>query len=244
MSVAVTNPFSELLRGLTREQLHQFDDETLSRIANYCRQEEYDRIDALCAQELASFDLGPLYWVTTHTKTENVQYAEQGLPFLAPFPRKSYFVPLFAEVLRKHKQLFIPKSRTMMTSLSSMCFATWAAQWHKAETIVQTANEDKCAHLIDYVRTFYEHQPEWLKQRHPLKRKSIYSISWEGGGEVASIPSGADKIRAFHPTYYIQDESAFLPEGEECLGAVLPTGARIMCISSAGPGWFAVQCQR
>jgi hypothetical protein len=61
---------------------------------------------------------------------------------------------------------------------------------------------------------------------------------------VAAIPSGADKIRAFHPTTYVQDESAFMVEGEEALGAVMPTGAYVICISSAQAGWYGDQCTR
>ncbi len=125
-----------------------------------------------------------------------------------------------------------------------MGFATWAAQWHREETVVQTANEDKAAHLIDYVRQLWDNQEEWLKARHPLVRRSSFSIAWQGGGEVAAIPSGPDKIRAFHPTRYIQDEAAFLPDGEECLGAVVPTGAYVICISTARAGWFGDACER
>jgi len=201
-------------------------------------------LESIFAQEVASFDAGPLLWLTQFSATENPQFERQKLPFLAPFPKRSYFVPLFAEFLAKHDQLFIPKSRTMMTSWAAMAFATSRAQWHREETVVQTANEDKCAHLIDYVRQLWEHQPAWLRDRHPLVRRSTYTITWQGGGEVSSIPSGEGKIRAFHPTWYIQDESAHIPEGEACLSAVLPTGARVICISSAAPGWFASQCQR
>jgi len=88
-----------------------------------------------------------------------------------------------------------------------------------------------------------DNQEPWLKQRHPLMRRSAFTIAWEGGGEVSSIPSGADKIRAFHPTTYVQDEAAWLPEGEDCLNSVRPSGARIIAISSARAGWFADQCQ-
>jgi|SRR5215469_1231288 len=54
----------------------------------------------------------------------------------------------------------------------------------------------------------------------------------------------AHQIRqcSFHPTTYVLDEAAHIPEGEECLGAVRPSGARIVCISTAAPGWFADQC--
>ena len=242
---AAANLFSDgLLRSLTPAQLEQFDDETLRRLANYVRTSQHDRMESLFAQEVASFDAGPLLWLTQHTATENPQYEKQGLPFLAPFPKRSYFVPLFAEFLAKHHQLFIPKSRTLLTSWSAMAFAASRAQWHREETVVQTANEDKCAHLIDYVRQLWDNQDPWLKDRHPLVKRSTYALAWQGGGEVSSIPSGEGKIRAFHPTWYVQDESAHIPEGEACLGAVLPTGARVICISSAAPGWFADVCQR
>lgn len=178
------------------------------------------------------------------TQTENPQFEAQGLPFKAPFPKKQYFVPLFEEFLKRWKQLFIPKSRTMMTSWAAMGFGFWAAQWLKEETVVQTLSEDRAVHLTDYVRQLYDNQEPWLKQRHPLAKHNQFTFSWAGGGEVSAIPSGADKIRAFHPTTYIQDESAFMPEGEAALGAVMPTGANIICISSAAPGWFGDQCQR
>ena len=29
-------------------------------------------------------------------------------------------------------------------------FATWSAQWKQEETVIQTMNEDKALHLIDY----------------------------------------------------------------------------------------------
>src|SRR5947207_11076000 len=132
---AVANLFrDELLRSLTPAKLEQFDDETLSRLANIVRTSQHDRMESLFTQEVASFDAGPLLWLTQHTATENPQYEKQGLPFLAPFPKRSYFV------------------RTMMTSWAAVAWATWRAQFHREETVVQTANEDKCAHLIDYCR--------------------------------------------------------------------------------------------
>jgi hypothetical protein len=242
---AAANPFNdELLRHLTPAKVQELDDESLRRLASYVRNSKYDRIEKICAQSVASFEAGPLWFLTNLTSTENPQHDAQGLPFKAAFPRKSYFVPLMNEFLARHPILFVPKSRTMMTSWAAMGFAAWAAQWKKEETVVQTANEDKCLHLIDYVRQLWDNQEPWLKQRHPLIRRSSFAIAWEGGGEVAAIPSGADKIRAFHPTTYVMDEAAYLPEGEDCLAAVSPSGARIIAISSARAGWFGDQCER
>jgi len=235
---------SELLRCLTPEMLHTLDDDTISRLANYLRDEEHDRLEALCREETACFDSGVLYWLTNLTETENPQHEAQGLPFRAPFPRKGYFVPLFGAFLKKYEALFIPKSRTMLTSWSAMGFAAHRGQFFREETVVQTANQDRCEHLINYVDQLWNNQPQWLKDRHPLSRRSLTTIAWVDGGEVSAVPSGADKTRGFHATWYMQDESAHLPEGEECVNVVRPSGARIICISSAGPGWFAHQCAR
>jgi hypothetical protein len=228
---------AELAKWTPEELKLQFSAAELAEI-------DYTLRDALCAERVASFDAGPLYFLTRLTQTENPQHEKQGVSFKAPFPRKSYFVPLFQEFLQGNSITLIPKSRTMMTSWAAMGLSFWDGQWNKGETVVQTANEDKCAHLIDYCRQLWENQEPWLKQRHPLIRCSTFAIAWEGGGEVASIPSGADKIRMYHPKRYIMDEAAFLPEGEECLNAVLPTGAEIVAISSARAGWFGDMCER
>ena len=94
-----------------------------------------ERLDELLARPVASFEAGPLLWLTRYTKTENPQYAEQGLPFLSAFPHKSYFVPLFEAFLARHQKLFIPKSRTMMTSWAAAGFATWSAQWKQSKAL-------------------------------------------------------------------------------------------------------------
>jgi len=130
----------------------------------------------------------------------------------------------------------------MMTSWSAAVFAAWSAQWKHEETVIQALNEDRALHLIDYVRQLVDHQDPGLSRLHPIERRSAFTIAWEGGGEVAAIPGGKDAIRAFHPTLYLQDESAFVPEGEAALGAVMPTGARFICISTAAPGWFGNMC--
>jgi hypothetical protein len=230
------------VRSLSQEQLIALPPDERTEIELFLSRARYSGEEKRCAERVASFETGPLYWLTNLTKTENPQFEKEGLPFRAPFPRKSYFVPLFHEFLARHDALFICKSRTMMTSWAALGFATWAAQWNQEETIVQTENEDKCIHLIDYVRQLWDNQEDWIKQRHPLARRTVFAISWADGGEVAAIPSGENKIRSFHPTTYILDEAAHVPEGEECLGAVRPSGARIICISTARDGWFGTQC--
>ena len=183
----------------------------------------------------------PLYWLQNHTCTENPHYLQQGLEYRAPFPRKSYFIPLF-EAFRAHERLFLPKTREMLTSWCVMGDSAHRAQWFKWFTVCQTESENKAAELVDYVRQLWENQAPWLKNRHKLKVQSTFEIEWEAGGRVMSIPKGVNKIRLYHPTRYVMDEAAFLPEAEQCYNAAHPVAKQIIAISSAGPGWFGDEC--
>jgi hypothetical protein len=185
-----------------------------------------------------------LYWLQNHTATENKHHEKQGLPFKAPLPRKSYFKPLFQH-LKSEKRLFVPKSREMITSLCVLGYGTHAAQWRKAEVVVQCDSEDKAKELVGHGEVYYENQPSWLKKRHPLQCKpSATALVWKDGGRLIGLPSGEHKIRLYHPTIYILDECAFLPEAEGCFNYASPVCQQIIGISSAGPGWFGTQCAR
>ena len=185
----------------------------------------------------------PLYWAQNWTKTENPHYLQQGLAYRAPFPRKSYFEPLF-QALSSETRIFIPKTREMLTSWAVMVWATHRAQWFKAEVIVQTDSEEKAKQLVGYAECLYRNQEGWLRERHALATEaSQLSLEWKDGGRVFGIPKGEHKIRMFHPTVYIMDEAAFLPEAEQCYNAASPVAKQIIAISSAGPGWFGDQCQ-
>lgn len=184
----------------------------------------------------------PLYWAQRWTKTENPHYLEQDLPFQAPIPDKSYFRPLFS-AFAKEDRLFIPKTREMLTSWAVMIWATHRAQWYKAECVVQTESEDKAKQLLSYAQCLYRNQEQFLQAVHPLATEpSALSIQWKNGGRVFGIPKGETKIRMYHPTLYIMDEAAFLPEAEQCYNAAHPVARQIIAISSAGPGWFGDQC--
>jgi hypothetical protein len=230
------------LSEIALERLEELDEEQILALTQAALKERYARVDALCGQVKASFECGPLLWLTRYTKTENPQYEEQGLPFLAGFPVKSYFVPLFDAFLARHRQLYVPKSRTMMTSWAAAGLATWLAQWKREETVIQTMNEDKALHLIEYASQLLRYQDPELSRLHPIKKQNIFSIVWEDGGAVEAIAGGADAIRSFHPSLFIQDEAAHIPEGEESLNAVMPSMARVISISTAKAGWFENIC--
>lgn len=209
-------------------------------------------LDQLEADLLAEYELleekrcstSFLYWLQTHTKTENKHHEKQGLPFKNPLPKKSYFKVL-ARYLKTKKRLFIPKSREMITSLFVMGYAAHAAQWRQAEVVVQCDSEDKAQELVHHAEVYYEEQPAWLKKRHPLASAGSKSTKiWQSGGRVIGLPSGEHKIRLYHPTIFILDEAAFLPEAEGCYNYAAPVCHQIIAISSAGPSWFGKMCER
>lgn len=196
----------------------------------------------------------PLYWAQNWTKTENPHYQQQGVSFLAAFPSKEYFPFLFkylrdkrkiAERAGKCSRVLIPKTREMMTSWCVVVYGTHLAQWLQGTVIVQTDSEDKAKELVGYANCLYRNQPEWLKARHPLaKEASSLGIEWKAGGRLFGIPKGENKLRLYHPTLYIMDEAAFLPEAEQCFNAAVPVAKQIIGVSSAGPGWFGDECSQ
>lgn len=124
-----------------------------------------------------------------------------------------------------------------------MIHATHRAQWFKAEVIVQTESEEKAKRLVSYAECLYRNQSKFLRDFHPLKGEaSQLSIEWAEGGKLFGIPKGESKIRMYHPSLYVMDEAAFLPEAEQCYNAAHPVAKQIIAISSAGPGWFGDEC--
>jgi hypothetical protein len=205
-------------------------------LAEALEDKERNELDARCAAD-------PLYWAQNWTLTENPKYLEMGLPFKHPFPKKSYFVPLFA-AFRKSPRLLIPKTRDMLTSWSAMVWATHQAQWFSAFTIVQSLKDVKSQELVEYAAILYRNQPEWMKARHPLAGENANERQYENGGRIFGVPAGENQIRTFHPTLYICDEIAFIPEAEACWNTVHAAGTpQMIGISSAGPGWMSEQCE-
>lgn len=243
-----TSSLCSRLNEIALDRLEQLDEGQIAFLLEEATRERYARIDALCGsldlddKGWARTDSGPLFWAQNHTLTENPKWKEQGLPFRARFPRKSYFQPLLG-ALMSEKRIFIPKTRELMASWAVMVYTTHKAQWHQAEAIVQTENEEKAKNLLKYAQILYENQDDHLKQLHPLKGTSQLSIEWKDGGRIFGIPAGESKIRMWHPTIYVMDEAAFLPEAQACYDAAHPVAHQIVAVSSAGPGWFGDECQ-
>ena len=204
-------------------------------------------------EDLACAD-DPLLWLTKYTETRDDHWQDKGTAPYAKFPRKPYMPFLFA-LLRQSKNLMVPKSREMLLTWAVIGYLTWKAQYKgPVHLMIQTQKEDKARDLVSgvdvpgYVRTLYEHQPDWMKIRHPTPRPSDQMsglvFTWSNGSKIEGIPSGASQIRQYHPDTIFFDEACFLDDWEGSMGAALPVCNHIISVSSAAPSSFGVELER
>lgn len=197
-----------------------------------------------CSERIASFDAGPMLWLTKHTATEDLHWLQKGTPPVAPFPVKEY-LRVTMHYLLTCETIFIPKSREMMTSWLACGYISWMCQWYPlCFWILQTEKEDKATELINYCRILFNRQPEWMQERNPLVVSNSVELKRANGSHILAVPQGENQVRLFHPYGYMQDESAFLPEAEQSFNAVRPVCKQIIAVSSDEIGWFHQQTKR
>jgi hypothetical protein len=202
------------------------------------------RIWDQCAHRVASFEAGPLLWLTDHTATEDLHWMQKGTPPVAPFPKKEY-LRVALHYMLVCDTLFIPKSREMMTSWLACGYIAWMTQWFPHMFwILQTEKEDKATELINYCRILFQRQPEWMQERNPLVVSNAVELKRANGSHILAVPQGENQVRLFHPHGYLQDESAFLPEAEQSFNAVRPVCKQIIAVSSDEIGWFHNESRR
>lgn len=196
---------------------------------------------------------GALWWALNCTETFDTHWLAKGLsgPY-HPFPKMPYMPWLFYQLL-KEKILFIPKSREMMVSWAVMVYCTWFCMLHERTLVlVQSQKLEKSCELVKgteppgYARTLWERQSPWLCERFPLASRlddlPADRLVWKNGSAIQAVGMGADQVRMYHPTIFIQDEAAHMDEAEASFAAALPVSQQIIVVSSAGPGWFGHIC--
>lgn len=175
------------------------------------------------------------------TKTKDEQ--DLGNPY-KPFPPYEYF-----DVLHwywEHEPfLFIEKSRTMMVSWFAAAEALHMVMTRQPGRVIFWAqDEDRAVGILNYTKTLYDQQDEWIKQLFPLARplshQSYKELEFSAGSSLAALP-GKDpqKIRSEHPTVLIMDEACFIENGGEAFDVAISSRVqRVMVVSSAAPSWF------
>lgn len=243
----------------------------------HARQElQYREIVRRCREQVISHDVGVMYWLRNWTSTINFHWQEQGRQPVAPFPYVPYprewwtqerldalrawfphtltvddppdYLDIVMGFLLTQKRVNIPKSREMLTSWSVCGYAAWKCQFFDAvEFVAQSEKDEKAQGLVRYVNTLYEKQPDWLRDRFPLKSGvagTKHEIQYAHGSKFAGLPQGVRQCASYHPTVYFSDESAHQPEYLATLSVAAPVARQIICISSAAPGGFADECEQ
>ena len=209
--------------------------------------EEADRVRAEAeeAQRVREMTARPLKWMREFTKTKDSHWREAGAD--SPFrrlPDKPYFPPL-AVAFEEAPVMFVEKSRDLMLSWLTVGLFTHAAMTTPGrEVLFQSQKLEKACELVEYARTLYEQSDQAIRKAYPLA-KSVQAtgvLEFDNGSRIVAIPGGADQIRSYHPWGLLMDEAAFMPEATDCYNNAVPVCAKIVVLSSAGPGWFADVC--
>lgn len=185
--------------------------------------------------------INSLRWMQHHTRTMDPQSLNQSY---RPFPPRPYFKVLH-KVWIKEPVMFVEKSRTMMCSWWSAAEALhWVMTRQPAKAIFWAMDEARSLTLLQYAKCLYGQQDAIFKTifpvLRPLERQSYNQLELKDGGILIALPGkDPDRIRSEHPTIVIVDEAAFMENGGESFDVALSSRVpKMMCISSAAPGWF------
>lgn len=195
-----------------------------------------------------------MYFLRQFTKTVNYHADKQGLPSLAPFPYRPYVagewdyldhsIYYMLDSYQQGYDLYIPKSREMITSWLAVGYAFWVCQFFpNTEVLAQSEKDKKAKGLIKYANVLYSNQDEWLKHRFPLKRGdegTMEKIEWANGSSFIGVPQGERQAASYHPTIYISDEAAHQPAWKSTINIVKPVARQVICISSAAFSDFGI----
>ena len=130
-------------------------------------------VNELCSRWVLSHNAGPMYWLRKWTRTFNLQSERDHQQTRAPFPYRPFAdrkidlrsLPLphdftaadppdyldilmgflmFSKDIANHDELWIPKSREMMTSWTVVGYITWHCQFRpQIEWILQSEDDLK-----------------------------------------------------------------------------------------------------
>lgn len=216
--------------------------------------DQRDEIIKRCSERVVAHDRGPMYWLRHCTRTENFQWQAQGLQPKEPFPYKPFtegewdYLDWLMNFILAEPELYVPKTREMMTSWLVVGYITWMCQFFPSiGWIAQSEDDEKAMGLIKYANILYSNQEPWLKTANPLggMRKdegTLHKIQWENGSWFRAVASGERKLASDHPYGYFNDESAHQPAWEATKDIAKPAVRQSIHVSSAAPSRFFDLC--
>jgi hypothetical protein len=163
-----------------------------------------------------------------------------------PFPKWEYLVHYLA-VLHRRRIVAPYKSRTMVISWASAAHCMhMIAERPNTEVLIQSADENRSIEFLEMIKTLHVNshpklRERWRVPKEPYDQPYNEFVLSNGSRAIALAcgPGGPDKIRTFHPTIYVVDEAAFVPELEGCrTNALSARVLQIVMISTPNPGPF------
>jgi hypothetical protein len=73
-------------------------------------------------------------------------------------------------------------------------------------------------------------------------KQNWLELAFGNDSRIVGIPSGAAKVRSYHPTALLMDEAAFIPDASDSFNEAISACQKIVVVSSAGPGFFESVC--
>jgi hypothetical protein len=232
--------------------LAQLTEEEAVELEAHLEADERDSIIRRCSERVVAHDRGPMYWLRKITTTENFQWQAQGLQPKEPFPYKPYtpgewdYLDWVMSFVLAEAELYIPKTREMMSSWLVAGYITWMCQFFPSTGwIAQSETDLKAQGLIKYANILYDNQPDWMRSRFPLKRGdtgTMHKIEWATGSWFRAVPQGERQLASDHPYGYFNDESAHQPAWEATKDIAKPAVRQSIHVSSAAPSRFFDLC--
>lgn len=184
-------------------------------------------------------------WLTKYTKTFNPHWKEEGRPSAhEPFPDWPFMQPTLEYIHRPDEKVKrVEKSRTMMLTWTLVGYFTLEAMMvPERQVVFQTMSDEKVWQMVDYAKCLWDSQPEFLKKAFPLSGKlekfARNTLEFKNGSVIFGVAGGKGKMRSYHPWGYLNDETAFQPEAQECYDEALPACQKIVLNSTAEISWF------
>lgn len=182
-----------------------------------------------------------LLWMQRYTKTQDEKNLAD--PY-RPFPKYDYFQVLH-DLWINEPIVLLEKSRTMMATWWGAAECLHYVMTHQpADCIFWAPDEERSLKPMKYCKTLYRLQVQELKDAFPLSKdldaQSYDRLEFAGGGLLKSIPGkDPNRLRSEHPTIIMVDEAALIDKGGEAFDiAQASKPQKMLCITTAYPGWF------
>lgn len=184
-------------------------------------------------------------WMVGATRTKDEQ--DQGDNPYKPFPRHAYIKRLLDYISAPTPPgtvLGTYKSRTMLGSWTHAAYALHYAATHAAtRVLIQSKDEDRAINMVNMAKTLWVNTIPRLRDKWKLlKRLDLQpydSLSLANDSIIEGVVGNPTKIKSFHHTIYISDESAIMDNLDECLAETLGARTpRILLLSSSYLGYM------